>query len=105
MNARLVMRSVKKSFGATVALAGIDLEVSAGEIHALIGENGAGKSTLLKILAGAHPADSGEIILEGSAYRPRSPVDAREAGVAMVYQELSLCPHLTVAENVLLGAE
>ena len=65
-----------------------------------------GKSTLLKLLAGALPLDGGGcILLDGAPYRPRNPEDARRAGVAMVYQELSLCPHLTVAENVLLGAE
>ncbi len=103
--ARLQIRGLRKSFGATTALDGIDLSVARAEIHALVGENGAGKSTLLKILAGALPLDAGEILLDGAPYRPRRPEDARGAGVAMVYQELSLCPHLTVAENVLLGAE
>jgi ribose transport system ATP-binding protein len=83
----------------------VELSVAPGEIHALVGENGAGKSTLLKVLAGALPLDEGEILLAGAPYRPRRPEDARRAGVAMVYQELSLCPHLTVAENVLLGVE
>jgi ribose transport system ATP-binding protein len=101
---RLQVRGARKSFGATPALDGVDLAVAPGEIHALVGENGAGKSTLLKILAGALPMDAGEILLDGAPYRPRRPEDARRAGVAMVYQELSLCPHLTVAENVFLGA-
>ena len=100
---RLEVRGAHKAFGATVALEGVDIRVAPGEIHALVGENGAGKSTLLKILAGALPMDAGEILLDGAPYRPRRPEDARRAGVAMVYQELSLCPHLTVAENVLLG--
>jgi ribose transport system ATP-binding protein len=103
--ARLEVRGVRRAFGLTVALDGVDLTVGAGEIHALVGENGAGKSTLLKILAGAESMDSGEVVLDGAPYRPRGPEDARRAGVAMVYQELSLCPHLTVAENVFLGAE
>jgi ribose transport system ATP-binding protein len=94
-----------KSFGGTAALGGIDLAGRAGEIHAVVGENGAGKSTLMKILAGVIAPDAGTIRLGGAPYRPRSPLDARRAGVAMVYQELSLCPHLTVAENVLLGVE
>jgi ribose transport system ATP-binding protein len=102
---RLLARGLRRSFGATLALDGVDLAVAPGEIHALVGENGAGKSTLLKILAGALPSDAGEILLDGAPYRPHRPEDARRAGVAMVYQELSLCPHLTVAENVLLGVE
>jgi ribose transport system ATP-binding protein len=103
--ARLEVRGLRKAFGATAALDGVDLSVRAGEIHALVGENGAGKSTLLKILSGALPRDAGEILLDRAPYRPRRPEDARAAGVAMVYQELSLCPHLTVAENVFLGVE
>ena len=102
---RLEVKGARKAFGATTALDGVDLSVAEGEIHALVGENGAGKSTLLKILAGAIPMDAGEILLDGAPYRPRRPEDARAAGVAMVYQELSICPHLTVAENILLGVE
>jgi ribose transport system ATP-binding protein len=102
---RLQVTGARKAFGATIALGGVDLSVAPGEIHALVGENGAGKSTLLKILAGALPMDAGEILIDGIPYRPRRPEDARAAGVAMVYQELSLCPHLTVAENILLGVE
>jgi ribose transport system ATP-binding protein len=102
---RLVVANVKKSFGATKALVGVDFAAGAGEVHALIGENGAGKSTLLKILAGVHEADEGSITLDGAPFRPRDPIAARAAGVAMVHQELSLCPHLSVAENVLLGEE
>ncbi len=103
--ARLEVRGARKAYGSTVALDGVDLAVGAGEVHALVGENGAGKSTLLKILAGAETMDAGDIVLDGAPYRPRRPEDARRAGVAMVHQELSLCPHLTVAENVYLGAE
>lgn len=99
------MRGVCKRFGATRALDGVDLDLRAGEVHALVGENGAGKSTLMKILSGALRADRGELWLEGDRYRPRSPVDGRRAGVAMIYQELSLAPHLSVMENILLGAE
>ncbi len=101
----LRMRGVAKSFGPVAALAGVDLEVRRGEVHALIGENGAGKSTLMKILSGAHRADSGEIELAGRPYAPATPAQARTAGVAMIYQELTLCPDLTVAENITLGAE
>jgi ribose transport system ATP-binding protein len=102
---RLEIRALRKAFGPTIALEGVDLALAPGEILALVGENGAGKSTLLKILAGAIERDTGDVRLDGAPYRPRGPDDARRAGVAMVYQELSLCPHLTVAENVLLGAE
>ena len=102
---RLVVRGVSKAFGPTVALVGVNLEVAAGEVHALVGENGAGKSTLMKVLSGAYRPDEGQILLDGEAYRPRNPKEARDRGVAMVYQELSLAPHLTVEENVLLGIE
>ncbi|MEP7124942.1 MAG: sugar ABC transporter ATP-binding protein [Byssovorax sp.] len=101
----LSIAGLGKSFGGTAALGGVDLEASAGEIHAVVGENGAGKSTLMKILAGVMAPDTGAIRLGDAPYRPRNPLEARRAGVAMVYQELSLCPHLTVAENILLGVE
>ncbi|MDA0373355.1 MAG: sugar ABC transporter ATP-binding protein [Planctomycetota bacterium] len=99
------MRGVSKRFGATVALSNVDLEVRPGEVHALLGENGAGKSTLMKILSGALAPDSGTLELDGERYSPSSPLDGRRAGVAMIYQELSIAPHLSVAENVLLGVE
>ena len=102
---RLVMRGIRKYFGATKALDGVDIDIRGGEVLALIGENGAGKSTLMKVLSGAHQADEGEMLLEGEKYSPRHPLDARRSGVAMIYQELSLAPDLTVAENVMLGME
>src|SRR3954468_2179190 len=102
---RLEMRDIKKRFGATIALDGVSLRVMPGEVHALVGQNGAGKSTLMKTLSGAHAPDSGEMFLDGKPYTPRSPLDARKAGVAMIYQELSLAPHLSVMENILLGVE
>ncbi len=101
----LELRGVAKRFGPTVALAGVDLTLAAGEVHALIGENGAGKTTLLNILAGAVAADSGEMLVDGRPYAPATPLDARRRGIALIHQELSLCPHLSVAENILLGAE
>jgi ribose transport system ATP-binding protein len=101
----LEMTDVTKSFGATRALRGVSLSVRAGEVQALIGENGAGKSTLMKILSGAHRADGGSMSLEGVPYAPRNPRDAREAGVAMIYQELALAPHLSVEANIMLGQE
>jgi ribose transport system ATP-binding protein len=102
---RLSLTGLRKAFGPTVALAGVDLSARAGEVHALIGENGAGKSTLIRVLAGALSPDEGTITLDGAPYRPSSPAAARASGVAIVHQELSLCPQLTVAANVLLGAE
>ena len=99
------MRGIRKAFGATVALAGVDLSVAPGEICGLVGQNGAGKSTLMAILSGALQPDAGTMTIDGRPYAPRSPIEARRAGVAMIYQELSLAPHLTVMENVLLGAE
>ena len=102
---RLEMSGVRKRFGATVALDGVDLLVRPGEVHALIGENGAGKSTLMKVLSGALPADDGQMLLDGRPYRPAGPLDARRHGIAMIYQELNLAPHLTVEENVMLGIE
>jgi ribose transport system ATP-binding protein len=101
----LAMRGVAKRFGAVVALESVDLEVGRAEVHALVGENGAGKSTLMKVLSGAIAADSGKLELAGVAYAPRDPLAARRAGVAMIYQELSLAPDLSVQANVLLGAE
>jgi ribose transport system ATP-binding protein len=95
---------VTKSYGATRALRDVSLEAAPGTITAVIGQNGAGKSTLMSILAGAVAPDAGTLTLDGAPYAPRSPRDARRAGVAMVHQELSLCPHLSVTENVLLGA-
>ncbi len=99
------MTGVRKRFGATVALAGVDLTVRAGQVLALVGENGAGKSTLMKVLSGAHRADDGQMWLDGEIYSPRDPLEARRAGVAMIYQELSLAKHLSVMENILLGLE
>jgi ribose transport system ATP-binding protein len=102
---RLRMEGVMKRFGATLALGGVDLHVNAGEVVALVGENGAGKSTLMKVLSGAHQPDAGSMWLDGQPYAPRSPLEARRAGVAMIYQELSLARDLSVMENILLGME
>ncbi len=105
MAARLRVRDIRKSFGATRALDGVSLCAQPGEIHAILGENGAGKSTLMNILAGGLPPDDGSLELDGSPFQPRSPADARDLGVAMVNQELAICPHLTVLDNVMLGRE
>jgi ribose transport system ATP-binding protein len=102
---RLEMAGVRKAFGATQALRNVSLSVAPGEAHALIGENGAGKSTLMKILSGAYQPDAGSIALDGQPFRPANPLHARECGIAMIYQELNLAPHLSVEENILLGEE
>jgi ribose transport system ATP-binding protein len=99
------MVRISKSFTGTDAVQNVDLEFFPGEVHALVGENGAGKSTLMRVLAGMYPDYSGEIFLHGSARRINSPRLARELGIAMVHQELSLVPELSVAENMFLGRE
>lgn len=99
------MTGIARRYGPTVALAGVDLTVLPGEVHALVGENGAGKSTLMKVLSGAEQPDAGTMTLDGRPYAPTGPAAARRAGVAMVYQELALAPDLTVEANVLLGQE
>lgn len=101
----LEMNDISKRFGAVRALRGVGLRVKAGTVHALIGENGAGKSTLMKILAGSLGADAGTVMLEGKPYAATTPREARARGVSMIYQELTLAPHLSVADNVTLGAE
>ena len=104
-NAALEMRGITKSFAGNIVLANVDLTVERGEVHALVGENGAGKSTLMKILAGVYRPDSGDIFMDGRAIHFGGPADALASGVAMIYQELSLAPDLTVAENIFLGRE
>ena len=99
------MQGVHKRFGAVQALGGVDLSVEPAEVHALVGENGAGKSTLMKILSGALQADRGQLRLLGQPYAPDGPQQARDRGVAMIYQELSLAPDLSVAQNIALGRE
>jgi ribose transport system ATP-binding protein len=101
----LRVAQVAKRFGPTLALDGASLEVRGGEVHALIGENGAGKSTLLSVLAGLLAPDAGSMEIGGRAYAPKTPRDARARGVALIHQELSLFPHLSVAENVVVGQE
>lgn len=102
---RLRVRAVSRSFGATRALSGVNLQAAAGEVHAVIGENGAGKSTLMRLLSGELCADEGSMELDGVPFAPRSPAEAREGGVAIVSQELAVCSHMTVLENVMLGQE
>ena len=101
----LRLEGIAKSFGATVALDGVELVVRPGEVHALIGENGAGKSTLMNVVAGALRPDAGRMSLFGERYAPGSTLEARRSAVALIHQELSLCPHLSVTENIVLGEE
>ena len=101
----LEMRGITKSFAGNTVLGEVNLTAAAGEVHALVGENGAGKSTLMKILAGVYRPDAGEILIEGEPARFAGPADALGQGIAMIYQELSLAGHLTVADNIFLGRE
>jgi rhamnose transport system ATP-binding protein len=101
----LEMRGVSKAFGAVAALSNARLSLFAGEAHALVGENGAGKSTMIKILAGALRADTGQILLDGVAVDLESPADARKAGIAVIYQEPTLFPDLSIAENIFVGRQ
>src|SRR5262249_6038670 len=105
MNPGFEMRGTRKGFAATVARAGVELSVPPGEICGLVGQNGAGKSTLMAILAGALQPDAGAMTIGGALYAPRNPIEARRAGVAMIYQELSIAPDLSVMENILIGSE
>jgi len=99
------MRGVSKAFPGVQALADVSLAVHAGEVHMLLGQNGAGKSTLIKILYGAYPPDRGEFLIDGRPVRIHAPADARRLGIAVIFQEFSLVPHLSVAQNLFLGRE
>ena len=101
----LSMRGIGKSFPGVRALNNVDFTLRAGEIHALMGENGAGKSTLIKVLTGVYAKDAGTITVDGTEVSIRSPQDAQKAGISTVYQEITLCPNLTVAENMFIGRE
>lgn len=95
--------NITKHYGGVAALRGANFSVLGGEVHALVGENGAGKSTLARIISGATPADSGRILIDGQPARIASPQDAQARGIAIIFQELDLFPHLTVAENIAIG--
>jgi ABC-type sugar transport system ATPase subunit len=97
------MRGISKAFPGVQALVGVDLDVRAGEVHAVVGENGAGKSTLMKILAGIYQPDTGTVVLDGQAAHIENPRQAMALGIAMIHQELNLAPNLSVAENIFLG--
>ncbi len=102
---RVAMWGIEKSFPGVRALRGVSLSVQPGEVHVLLGENGAGKSTLMKVLTGQIAPDAGHMELDGGPYQPASPLAAQRAGIAMIHQELSIIPALTVGENILLGDE
>ena len=99
----LELRAISKRFAGVQALRDVGLSLRAGEVHALMGQNGAGKSTLIKVLTGVHTADAGEMRLGGRPIRPASPLQAQAIGLSTVYQEVNLCPNLSVAENIFAG--
>ena len=101
----LTMRGISKAFPGVQALDAVDFSLCGGEIHALLGENGAGKSTLIKVLTGVERADRGVIELDGREIMAKSPHHAQTLGISTVYQEINLCPNLSVAENILIGRE
>lgn len=101
----LEMQGITKTFHGFTALHDVNLTIYPGEVHALMGENGAGKSTLMKILAGAYIADSGEIKIDGQPVKMTNPGQAKDLGIAIIYQEIHLAPNLTVAENIFMGRE
>jgi ABC-type sugar transport system ATPase subunit len=101
----LEMRGICKSFPGVRALDHVDLTVQRGEVHAIVGENGAGKSTLMKILAGAYTKDEGEILFNGSPVEIHNPLEAQALGIAIIYQEFNLAPHLSAAANIFIGRE
>ncbi|MEM7046416.1 MAG: ATP-binding cassette domain-containing protein [Pseudomonadota bacterium] len=99
------VESLVKRFGPFVALNGVNLQVYAGEVHALLGDNGAGKSTLIKVLSGVHEPSEGQIIIEGTPVQFRSPRDSSSAGIGTVYQDLALNPLLSITRNFFMGRE
>jgi ABC-type sugar transport system ATPase subunit len=101
----LRLRGVSKNFGPVQALVGVDLEVPAGQVTALVGDNGAGKSVLIKCIAGIHAPDGGEIVWEGRPVHIRTPRDAAALGIETVYQDLALCDNLDIVQNMFLGRE
>lgn len=105
MTAVLEARGITKRYGHVEALSGVNFEVDAGEVTALIGDNGAGKSTLVRILSGAEAPDEGELLFDGNPVRLSSPTDARALGMETVFQDLALAPHLSPVQNMYLGRE
>lgn len=104
-NSLLQAKGIYKVFPGVKALTNVDFDLKPGEIHCLMGENGAGKSTLIKVLTGVEILDGGDVFLEGNSIRPSSPYVAQRLGISTVYQEVNLCPNLSVAENIFIGRE
>ncbi len=104
-NVILQMKGISKTFPGVRALSSVDFSLRQGEVHALMGENGAGKSTLIKVLTGVEQPELGEIVLDGKHIQPASPLHAQKLGISAVYQEVNLCPNLSVAENIFIGRE
>ena len=103
MSPIIELRNATKTFPGVVALDKVQLQLFPGEIHCLVGENGAGKSTLIKILAGQYKPDAGELLIRGQTVHFHAPADSLRSGIAVIYQDLQLVPHLSVAENISLG--
>ena len=101
----LALRGISKHFTGVQALDDVSFQLYAGEVHMLLGENGAGKSTLMKVLCGAYKADAGEFYYQGQPVSIAGPVDAQRLGIAVIFQEFTLVPHLSVAQNIFLGRE
>lgn len=101
----LQMTNIHKRFPGVKALSEVSLRLFPGEVHALMGENGAGKSTLIKVLTGVYSIEEGTVEIEGTPITVHSPLESQEAGISTVYQEVNLCPNLTVAENIFIGRE
>jgi len=101
----LTMTDISKSFPGVKALKNVNFRLKKGEVHALMGENGAGKSTLVKVLTGVHDFDHGNIVFDNKSIRPESPLDAQKLGISTVYQEVNLCPNLSVSENIFIGRQ
>src|SRR5690606_10322785 len=99
------MRGIHKQFPGVKALSNVDFRLFSGEVHALMGENGAGKSSLIKVLTGVYSIDQGAVKLSNQPVSLKSPLEAQEAGISTVYQEVNLCTNLTVAENIFIGRE
>ena len=99
----LCLKGISKAFGGVHALDNVDLCVKEGQIHCLMGENGSGKSTLIKVISGVYQPDSGEIMLNGNLYHKLNPAESVRQGVQIIYQDFSVFPNLTVAENIIFG--
>jgi len=104
-NLILTMTGISKAFPGVQALENVDFTLRKGEVHGLVGENGAGKSTLIKVLTGVEHPDTGTISLNDKQVQVKSPQHAQALGISTVYQEINLCPNLTVSENILIGRE